>query len=84
MSSAAAIINTLRRESGMSISLCKKALEMSNGELDNARKFLMQLGLEKASDISRTAEELCEGLAGGRISNGHLAMCVVKHKFIID
>lgn len=77
MSSAAALINVLRKETGMSISMCKNALELGKGNLENAKVHLLKLAQEKGADLSQSTEELREGLVGGRFNNGRLIMFAV-------
>lgn len=43
-------IKKLRQETGISIALCKKAIEQSRGNLEKARKLLNQWGIEKVKD----------------------------------
>ena len=40
-------LKQLRQETGISIALCKKALEESNNKLGQAKKLLQQWGIEK-------------------------------------
>lgn len=39
-------LKTLREETGVSLALCKKALEKSNQDLEKAKKLLQQWGAE--------------------------------------
>lgn len=43
-------LKSLRRESEISFSMCKKALEESNNNIEKAKKLLLTWGIEKASD----------------------------------
>ena len=45
-------LKQLRQETGISIALCKKALEESNNKLGQAKKLLQQWGIEKVKDKS--------------------------------
>jgi len=47
------LLKKLREETGVSFSLCKKALEEANNDLDNAQKLLSQWGAEKIKDKSQ-------------------------------
>jgi elongation factor Ts len=47
------LLKKLREETGISFSLCKKALEEANNDLDNAQKLLSQWGAEKVKDKSQ-------------------------------
>lgn len=43
-------LKSLRRETEISFSMCKKALEESNNNIEKAKKLLLTWGIEKASD----------------------------------
>lgn len=43
-------LKTLRAETGVSFSLCKKALEETNNDMDAAKKKLQEWGAKKASE----------------------------------
>src|SRR3989344_3363491 len=43
-------LKQLREETGISFSLCKKALEEGKNNLDNAKKLLKKWGIAKAKD----------------------------------
>lgn len=43
-------LKNLREETGVSFSLCKKALEESKNDLDKAKKILIKWGAEKAEE----------------------------------
>lgn len=43
-------LKQLREETGVSFSLCKKALEETNNNLDEAKKLLTKMGVDKAKD----------------------------------
>ncbi|GAB4219609.1 MAG: hypothetical protein Fur009_6580 [Candidatus Microgenomates bacterium] len=43
-------LKQLREETGVSFSLCKKALEETNNNLDEAKKLLSKWGADKAKD----------------------------------
>ncbi len=45
-------LKTLREETGISFSLCKKALEESKNNSENAKKLLNKWGIAKAKDKS--------------------------------
>lgn len=45
-------LKQLREETGISFSLCKKALEESKNDLDKAKKLLNKWGIAKAQDKS--------------------------------
>ena len=45
-------LKQLREETGISFSLCKKALEEGKNSLDNAKKLLKKWGIAKAKDKS--------------------------------
>ena len=45
-------LKQLREQTGISFSLCKKALEESKNNLDNAKKLLKKWGIAKAKDKS--------------------------------
>lgn len=45
-------IKRLREETGISIALCKKALEQSDNDLPKAKKLLNKWGVEKVKDKS--------------------------------
>jgi len=45
-------LKQLRKETGISFSLCKKALEEGKDDLDNAKKLLKKWGIAKAKDKS--------------------------------
>ncbi len=48
-------LKQLREETGVSFSLCKKALEETNNNLDEAKKLLTKWGADKAKDKSERA-----------------------------
>ncbi len=49
------LLKKLREETGISIALCKKALEQSNNDLKKAKVLLNQWGVEKVKDkMNRT------------------------------
>ena len=48
-------IKKLREETGISIALCKKALEQSDNDLPKAKKLLSKWGVEKVKDKSQRA-----------------------------
>ncbi len=48
-------LKKLREETGVSYSLCKKALEESNNDLAKARKLLAKWGAEKLKDKEKKA-----------------------------
>ncbi len=48
-------IKALREETGISISLCKKALEESGGDLGKAKKLLREWGADKAGEKASRA-----------------------------
>ncbi|MDO9028600.1 MAG: elongation factor Ts [Candidatus Roizmanbacteria bacterium] len=45
-------LKQLRKQTGISFSLCKKALEEGKNNLDNAKKLLKKWGIAKAKDKS--------------------------------
>jgi elongation factor Ts len=50
-------LKQLRKDSGISFSLCKKALEEGKNNLDNAKKLLNKWGVAKAQDkLSRNTK----------------------------
>lgn len=52
------LLKKLRAETGVSFSLCKKALEESKNDLKEAKKKLAEWGIKKAADkADRTAEQ---------------------------
>lgn len=53
------LIKTLRAETGISVSLCKKALEESRGDIDKAKKILESWGVEKLK--SKSTRETKQG-----------------------
>ena len=53
-------IKALREETGAGIMECRKALEQSNGDIDQAIKYLHEKGLEKAAE--RENRETLEGV----------------------
>ncbi len=59
-------IKKLREETGVSISLCKAALEESEGNLEKAKKLLGQWGADKAAEKSQR-----ETAQGGIFSYTH-------------
>jgi elongation factor Ts len=48
-------LKTLREETGVSFSLCKKALEETKNDLEKAKKLLFQWGGEKAKEKAERA-----------------------------
>ena len=50
-------LKQLRLETGISFSLCKKALEEGKNDLDNAKKLLKKWGIAKAKDKSERTTE---------------------------
>lgn len=51
-------LKQLRQETGISFSLCKKALKEGNGDLEKAKKLLEKWGIEKsAGKASRTTNQ---------------------------
>ncbi len=63
-------IKKLREESGVGIADCKEALSLSKGNIEEAKKWLKQKGLDKAS--SKEEREVKSGLVevyshGGKI-----------------
>jgi len=50
-------LKQLRLETGISFSLCKKALEEGKNDLDNAKKLLKKWGIAKAKDKSERSTE---------------------------
>ncbi len=59
-------LKQLRKETGVSFSLCKKALEETNNNLEEAKKLLNKWGIEKAKD-----KEQRKTSAGGIFSYIH-------------
>lgn len=52
-------LKALREETGVSVSLCKKALEEASGDSEKAKKLLLQWGGEKVA--SKAARVTAEG-----------------------
>lgn len=59
-------LKKLREETGVSFSLCKKALEETNNNLEEAKKLLNKWGIDKAKD-----KEKRQTSAGGIFSYIH-------------
>jgi elongation factor Ts len=51
-------LKQLRKETGISFSLCKKALEEAKNNLENAKKLLKKWGIAKAKDKSARNTEI--------------------------
>ncbi len=67
MSISTADIKQLRESTGAGILDCKKALQETNGDIDQAIEFLRKKGLAAAS--KKTSREANEGLVSGQLSD---------------
>lgn len=68
-------VQKLRTETGLSIMDCKKALEEANGNIEEARKKLQEIGELKAE--KKASREIKEGIVAAYIhNNGKIGVLV--------
>ncbi len=67
MKITAKLVNELRRRTGIGMMDCKKALEETNGDIDEAIKALRKKGFERAK--KKMDRETAEGVVGSYIHN---------------
>lgn len=76
MNYTAADIKSLREETGAGMMDCKKALEESNGNMDQAREWIKQRGLIKAE--KKADREATEGFIAHHVHNDHKTAALVE------
>jgi len=70
------LVKDLREKTGASVSECKKALESSNGSIDEAFAWLRKKGLAAAS--KKSGRVAAEGLVGVAISEDRKSAAIVE------
>ena len=75
-------IKKLREETGVSISLCKKALEESAGDLEKAKKILQRLGGDRVAE--KSAKETAQGGIFSYIHHNRKVAAIVELKSETD
>jgi len=72
------LLKKLREETSAGVSDCRQALEDANGDYEEAKKFLMKRGLEKAA--KKEGKETNEGAVVSYIhANGKVGVIVALH-----
>lgn len=75
MKITAQLVNELRRQTGIGMMECKKALQEADGDIDKAITILRKKGMARAKD--KMSRETAEGLVGSYIHmNGKLGVLV--------
>ncbi|MBI2049793.1 elongation factor Ts [Candidatus Roizmanbacteria bacterium] len=75
-------IKRLREETGVSISLCKKALEESGGDLEKAKKVLQRWGADRMAE--KSARETAQGGIFSYIHHNRKVAAMVELKSETD
>ncbi|MBI5613973.1 translation elongation factor Ts [Candidatus Gottesmanbacteria bacterium] len=68
------LIKKLREETSAGVSDCRKALEDAEGNIDNARKLLLERGLEKAA--KKEGKETSQGVVEAYVHSGRVGVLV--------
>ena len=69
------LLKILREETSAGVSDCRKALEDSEGNIEKAKKLLLQRGMEKAS--KKEGKETHEGIIESYVHAGKVGVLVL-------
>jgi len=70
------VLKTLREETGVSFSMCKKALEETNNDIEKAKKLLSKWGVEHAA--KKTGRQTNQGAIFSYIHHNKKIGCMVE------
>lgn len=70
------LLKTLREQTGVSFSVCKKALEDADGDIEKAKKLLTKWGEKKAADKAERIAE--QGVIGSYIHHTKRVAALVE------
>lgn len=70
------LLKKLREETGVSFSICKKALEEGHNDVESAKKLLLKWGEKKAADKAERSTE--EGIIGSYIHHNKRIASLVE------